>query len=93
MESSILVSVVGRTDPMRSEHDGPILHIIRHYHPERAVLFLTEEIEALESEYHYNEDAIHLLDKDCQVEMVKSGKKMFIVMMNFLWYSCEYVMP
>lgn len=75
MESSILVSVVGRTDPMRAEHDGPILHIIRHYHPERAVLFLTEEIEALESEYHYNEDAIHLLDKDCQVEMVKTGIK------------------
>ena len=48
MEKSILVSVVGRTDPMRSEHDGPIMHIIRHYRPERAVLFLTEEIEALE---------------------------------------------
>lgn len=75
MEKSILVSVVGRTDPMRSEHDGPIMHIIRHYRPERAVLFLTEEIEALESEYHYNEEAIHLLDEGCQVETVKTGIK------------------
>lgn len=77
MEGSILVSVVGRTDPVRSEHDGPILHIIRHYHPERVVLLLTDEIEKQESAYHYNEEAIHLLNeqsgKHCSVELVKTG--------------------
>ena len=42
MEECILIAVPGRTDPIRGEHDGPILHIIRHYHPEKVILILTE---------------------------------------------------
>lgn len=73
MNGSILIAVVGKTDPIRSEHDGPILHIIRWYHPERAVLILTAEIEKDEKEYHYMEEAIRLLDARCQVEMISTG--------------------
>lgn len=43
----ILFSCVGTSDPVRGEHDGPMLHILRHYRPTRAVLFFTPEIEAL----------------------------------------------
>lgn len=71
----ILIAVVGRTDPIRSEHDGPILHIVRHQKPEKAFLILTEEIGHDEAEYHYNEEAIHLLDKNCEVETIQTGIK------------------
>ncbi len=44
----ILFSCVGTTDPIRGEHDGPMLHIVRHYRPEEIFLFISEEIAALE---------------------------------------------
>ena len=43
----ILFSCIGTTDPVRGEHDGPMLHILRHYRPERAFFFLTPEIRDL----------------------------------------------
>lgn len=43
----ILFSCLGTTDPVRGEHDGPMLHILRHYRPERAMLILTPEIREL----------------------------------------------
>lgn len=43
----ILFSCVGTTDPVRGEHDGPMLHIVRHYRPETVCLFLTKEIREL----------------------------------------------
>lgn len=73
MRDGILISVVGKTDPIRGEHDGPILHIIRHYQPEMAILLLSVEIEKIEDEYHYNEEAIHMLDKGCEVKMISTG--------------------
>lgn len=73
MKNYVLVTVVGKTDPIRGMHDGPILHIIRRYHPENVVLILTKEIENEEKEYHYNEDAIHLLCPDCHVESIETG--------------------
>lgn len=71
----ILIAVPGRTDPIRGEHDGPILHIIRHYHPKKAVLILTEEIGELEKQYHHNETAIKLLDPECGIECRYTGIK------------------
>ncbi len=35
------------TDPIKEHKDGPLLHIIRYYHPEAITLFLTSEIVAL----------------------------------------------
>lgn len=72
MKNFVLATVVGRTDPIRSEHDGPILHIVRHYRPQKVYLILTREIEIDESEYHYNERAIHLVDEKCEVECVRT---------------------
>ena len=43
----VLFSCAGTTDPVRGEHDGPMLHILRHYRPESVYLFLTPEITAL----------------------------------------------
>ena len=43
----ILFSCAGTTDPVRGEHDGPMLHILRHYRPECVYLFLTPEIAAI----------------------------------------------
>lgn len=68
MENSILISTVGKTDPIRGEHDGPLLHIIRNYKPERVILILTSEIGQAEREYHHNEDAIRLLSPDSLIE-------------------------
>lgn len=73
MKDSILVSVVGRTDPIRGQHDGPILHIVRHYRPEAAILLLSEEMEKSENEYHHNEEAIHMLDQECRVQTIPTG--------------------
>ncbi len=36
--------MLGTTDPFRGEHDGPMVHILRHYRPEAVYLFFTKEI-------------------------------------------------
>ena len=41
---SVLFTCVGTTDPVRGEHDGPMLHIMRHYRPEKVYIFFSEEI-------------------------------------------------
>ena len=40
----ILFSCVGTSDPFRGLHDGPLLHILRHYRPDEVFVFLTKEI-------------------------------------------------
>jgi len=44
--SKVLFSPVGGTDPLSNDNyqDGPILHIVRNYRPERIVLFLSQEM-------------------------------------------------
>lgn len=44
----ILFSCIGTTDPVRGEHDGPMLHILRHYRPESVWLFFSAEMAELE---------------------------------------------
>lgn len=36
----ILISAVGTTDPVRGYRDGPMLHIMRNYKPDKVLLFL-----------------------------------------------------
>ncbi|NLK01408.1 MAG: hypothetical protein GX318_09310 [Clostridia bacterium] len=38
----VLFSPVGATDPVRELHDGPMLHIVRHYQPKKVYLFFTK---------------------------------------------------
>lgn len=40
----VLFSPVGSTDPIRNMHDGSMLHIIRHYKPDKIYLFLSHEM-------------------------------------------------
>lgn len=75
MENYVLLAVVGKTDPIRGMHDGPILHIIRNYHPEKVYLILTDEIKTKEMEYHYNQQAINMLEPECQVEVIETDIK------------------
>ena len=44
----ILFSCMGTSDPVRGYRDGPMLHIIRHYRPERICVFLSDEAEELD---------------------------------------------
>lgn len=38
----ILISAVGDTDPIRGNHDGPLVHISRVYRPEKIILIYSE---------------------------------------------------
>ena len=44
----VLFSGAGTTDPVRGNHDGALMHIIRHYRPDLVHLFLTKEMRGLE---------------------------------------------
>lgn len=46
--ADILFSCVGTTDPVRGYHDGGVMHIMRHYRPEKVYLFLSKEMGSLE---------------------------------------------
>ena len=39
----ILFSPIGDTDPVRDFYDGACLHIVRHYHPSKVILFYTRD--------------------------------------------------
>ncbi|MCD7885967.1 MAG: hypothetical protein LUI87_20100 [Lachnospiraceae bacterium] len=73
MNKDILIAVIGNTDPIRGQYDGPLLHIVRWYRPEKVFMILTEEIARTELEYHQNEEAIHMLDQSCEVELINTG--------------------
>lgn len=40
----VLFSPVGYTDPWRNNHDAAMLHIVRHYQPEKVVLFFSQSL-------------------------------------------------
>ncbi|MFX4261139.1 type III-A CRISPR-associated CARF protein Csm6 [Pelotomaculum propionicicum] len=40
----VLFSTLGMTDPIKNDHDGPFLHIMRHYKPQKAYLFMTKRV-------------------------------------------------
>lgn len=42
--SKVLFSTLGMTDPIKNGHDGPFLHIMRHYKPQKAYLFMTKRV-------------------------------------------------
>lgn len=69
----ILYTCAGDTDPIRNFHDGGILHIIRHYKPDRAVIFLSAEMEQKEAEQNrYSIPVKHVLPT-CDVKFIQSG--------------------
>lgn len=40
----ILFSPLGMTDPIKNDYDGPFLHILRHFRPDKAYLFMTKRV-------------------------------------------------
>lgn len=48
----ILFTCAGTTDPVRGGHDGGVLHIMRHYRPQKVYLFLSAEMDGLEQKDH-----------------------------------------
>ena len=43
-KENILIACVGITDPIRSDYDGPILHITRYYHPKKIYMILIKTV-------------------------------------------------
>ncbi|WP_315265627.1 type III-A CRISPR-associated CARF protein Csm6 [Selenomonas noxia] len=64
----ILFSPIGSTDPIKNYHDGACLHIVRHYRPERVVLFFTKEMGNSEKADHRYTTAIKHVDPNCIIE-------------------------
>lgn len=68
----VLFSPVGTTDPIRSQCDGAMLHIVRHLRPETVWLFLTKEM----AEYHDKDDryrkSIWRVMPECKIEVIKT---------------------
>ena len=66
----ILFSPLGDTDPVRGCYDGAMLHILRHYQPERIVLFYTQDMAEKEHRDHRYTRAIHRTASDCVIEEI-----------------------
>ena len=71
--NKVLFSPVGMTDPIRCNRDGPMLHIIRHYKPEKVYLFFTSETEDLEKTDRRYTLSITESGFDCQVQTIFSS--------------------
>ena len=69
-KEQILFSPVGKSDPINYMHDGPCLHILRWYRPQRVVLFFTQELAAREQEDHHYTVPIRALLPDIAIETV-----------------------
>lgn len=71
--NKVLFSPVGMTDPVRCNRDGPLLHIIRHYRPDKVYLFFTSETEELEKTDGRYCKSIKKAGFDCRVETIFSS--------------------
>ena len=69
----ILYTPAGDTDPIRGFRDGAILHIIRHYAPDKVVMFLSAEMVAKEEKRKVFSKAVKHLAPECEVEIIKEN--------------------
>lgn len=67
----ILFSTLGMTDPIKNDYDGPLLHIMRHYKPQKVYLFMTKRVcELADQNDRYRVHAMELCKKesyDCEI--------------------------
>ena len=61
----ILFSCLGSTDPVRGLHDGAMLHIARHYRPEKIFWYITKEMRQLDEKDNRYRLSIQWLKKQC----------------------------
>lgn len=68
----VLFSPIGTSDPIRSQSDGPMLHIVRHLKPEAVWLFLTKEM----VEYHDKDDryrkSVSRVLPECKIKVIRT---------------------
>jgi hypothetical protein len=66
----ILFSPIGTTDPVSTKnfYDGACLHVLRHYKPERVVLFFTKEMGEIERNEERYTTAIRHVTPDCIID-------------------------
>lgn len=69
----ILFSFVGNTDPMKSFHDGPLIHIVRHYHPDKVYAFLSKKMEEKEEEHQLYSKSVKLVNPKSEFIPIFSG--------------------
>ena len=75
---SVLFSPIGTADPLTQLGDGPMLHIVRHYRPERVVLFLSPKMAEYQEQDQRYTKAVELLSERRggdvpTIELVKSS--------------------
>ncbi len=64
----VLFSPIGSADPLTDLGDGPMLHIVRNYQPQKIVLFLSPAMAKREDQDSRNKKAIELLAKELGIE-------------------------
>lgn len=69
----ILYTPVGDTDPIRGCYDGGMLHIVRHYNPDMAVLVLSKDMEQKEASDSRFSKALKHVKADLDIKLVYTG--------------------
>lgn len=67
MKKRVLFSGVGNSDPYRDDYDGSLLHIVRHYKPEKIYIYFTKEMYAKEKKYNEIKRSIKALKNDVEI--------------------------
>lgn len=71
MNNKILFSPVGDSDPVRGGYDGGMLHIVRHFRPNKVYLYFTKKMSERENENNnVCERFIKNLNSNCEVVCV-----------------------
>ena len=69
----ILYTPVGDTDPIRGCYDGGMLHIVRHYNPDMAVLVLSKDMEQKEASDSRFSKALKHVKADLDITLIHTG--------------------
>ena len=69
----ILYTPVGDTDPIRGCYDGGMLHIVRHYNPDMAILVLSKDMEKKEAANHRFTKALKHVKADLDITLIHTG--------------------
>ena len=69
----ILYTPVGDTDPIRGCYDGGMLHIVRHYNPDMAILVLSKDMEQKEASDSRFSKALKHVKADLDIKLIHTG--------------------
>ena len=69
----ILYTPVGDTDPIRGCYDGRMLHIVRHYNPDMAILILSKDMEQKEESNRRFSKALKHVKADLDIKLICTG--------------------